>query len=116
MPLYRKDPNNNKKQIPNELDDNAYDRVVVPGQYVHVKSPNYVIINKVLTEPVGFFFGTSGSLSTLGKSDVDNYPILGDDTAAGTRLDIHPNAWSGSSADAGNISFVYKGGLSSGGR
>ena len=34
----------------------------------------------------------------------------------GTKLDIHPSAWSGSSDDAGNIRFIYKGGLDGQGR
>ena len=34
---------------------------------------------------------------------------MGDDLPAGTKLEIHPTAWSGSAADAGKISFVYKG-------
>ena len=40
-----------------------------------------------------------------------SYQTWGCDAAlnAGDRLDIHPLAWSGSAADAGAITFVYKG-------
>ena len=34
----------------------------------------------------------------------------------GTRLDIHPTAWSGSSSDDGRVRFIYKGGLDGQGR
>ena len=34
----------------------------------------------------------------------------------GTRLDIQPCAWSGSATDAGNVKFIYKSGLCTGGR
>ena len=40
---------------------------------------------------------------------------MGNDLSAGTKLNIHPTAWSGSAADAGKITFVYKSGLATGG-
>ena len=118
MPLYKQDPNDTSKQIPDVQGGNRQDRLVNPDRNTHTKSPNYVLVNTTLTLPVGFFFGSSGSFSELGaagKSTKANYSVVGDDLPAGTKLNIHPTAWSGSAADAGKITFVYKSGLSTGG-
>tara|TARA_R110000796_G_scaffold152756_1_gene269156 strand:+ start:7 stop:366 length:360 start_codon:yes stop_codon:yes gene_type:complete len=118
MPLYKQDPNDTSKQIPDIRGENRYDRAVNPTHCKLIKTPNYVLVNTVLTLPVGFFFGSSGSFSELGaagKSTKANYSVVGDDLPAGTKLNIHPTAWSGSAADAGKITFVYKSGLSTGG-
>jgi hypothetical protein len=130
MGMYKQDPNNSKKQIPNIQGENRHDRAINPKQMIFHKSPNYVLVNKTLTTPCGFFFGSSGSFSaaytsqgqthlgglpTGSLSASNEYMIMGDDLPVGTKLDIHPTAWSGSSADAGKITFVYKSGLSTGG-
>ena len=115
MPLYKQDPNDSTKQVPNIQGDNRYDKAVNPTHCVAVKTPSYVLVNTVLTTDVGFFFGTSASLSTAGNTTKGNYTVMGDDTPAGTKLNIHPTAWSGSAADAGKITFVYKSGLATGG-
>jgi len=144
MPLYKADPNNSKRQIPNIQGDNRYDRAVVPVICLVQKAPSYVVVNQELTSSVGFFFGGSASFSTkstleadtggaVGGSDLTgsaHYPILlrgpnlntanldaspTSGTPPGTKLNIHPTAWSGSLADAGKITFVYKSGLATGG-
>ena len=141
MPLYKADPNNSKRQIPNIQGDNRYDRAVVPVTCSVHKAPSYVVVNQELTSSVGFFFGGSASFSTkstleadtggaVGGSDLTgsgHYPIIlgGRDVTApegassgtppGTKLNIHPTAWSGSLADVGKITFVYKSGLATGG-
>tara|TARA_R110001583_G_scaffold968_1_gene8354 strand:+ start:224 stop:655 length:432 start_codon:yes stop_codon:yes gene_type:complete len=142
MPLYKADPNNSKRQIPNIQGDNRYDRAVVPVTCSVHKAPSYVVVNQELTSSVGFFFGGSASFSTkstleadtggaVGGSDLTgsgHYPIIlrgpnlnianldtTSGTPPGTKLNIHPTAWSGSLADAGKITFVYKSGLATGG-
>ena len=57
-----------------------------------------------------------GAVSLAGNklTASSNYVTFGDGIAAGTRLDIHPLAWSGSAAM--KVVFVYKSGLSTGGR
>ena len=107
MPLYKQDPNDTSKQIPDVQGGNRQDRLVNPDRNTHTKSPN--------TLPVGFFFGSSASLSTAGNLDTANYTTALDDATVGTKLNIHPTAWSGSAADADKITFVYKSGLSTGG-
>ena len=85
---------------------------------------NYVLINTALTTPIGFFLGGSASFAssqgTIAKAQGQLtgsafYTKVGDDLPAGTKLNIHPNAWSGSVADVGKVTFVYKSGLSTGG-
>ena len=115
MPLYKQDPNDTSKQIPNVQGGNRQDRLVNPDRNTHTKSPNYVLVNTTLTLPVGFFFGSSASLSTAGNLDTANYTTPLDDATVGTKLNIHPTAWSGSAADADKITFVYKSGLATGG-
>ena len=68
MPLYKQDPNDTSKQIPDIRGENRYDRAVNPTHCKLIKTPNYVLVNTVLTLPVGFFFGSSGSFSELGAA------------------------------------------------
>ena len=119
MPLYKQDPNDSTKQVPGSLPPKANGYAVIPDRFGTVKSPSYVLVNEVMTDHVGFYFNTSASfasLSTSNQSAAGTYTIMGVDLAAGTRLDIHPTAWSGSAADSGKLTFVYNGGLSTGGR
>jgi len=116
MPLYKQDPNDTKKQIPDIQGDNRYDRATNPTHCTYTKTPSYVLVNTTLTTSVGFHFGgTSASLSTAGNTTAANYTTMLDDAASGTTLNIHPTAWSGSVADADSITFVYKSGLATGG-
>ena len=116
MPLYKQDPNDTSKQIPNIQGDNRYDSSVNPSRVTLTKTPNYVLVNKTITATTGFFYGSSASFSALSDSNASsNYDLVGGTLTAGTKLNIHPTAWSGSSADNGSITFVYKSGLSTGG-
>ena len=123
MSDYIQDPNNSKKQVPGNLPDNAYDRFGSPDTGSYVKTPNAVIIGDVAGD-VGFFLGSSASFAE--KMSNDSYPEGGvtgsvhytnfGTPAAGTTLNIHPIAWSGSAADndAGRVTFIYSSGLSTG--
>ena len=129
---YVPDPNNPKKQVPAPLPPNAYDRSSAAVRFVFSKTPSYVIINKSNSSTgngetgggnIGFFFGSSASFAesiiTHGNSGEQNtelsasaaYTLYGQ-PAAGTILNIHPTAWSGSAGDS--VTFVYKSGLSTG--
>jgi hypothetical protein len=137
MPLYKADPNNSKRQIPNIQGDNRYDRAVVPVTCSVHKAPSYVVVNQELTSSVGFFFGGSASFSTkstleadtggaVGGSDLTgsgHYPIIlgGRDVTASVttgdvsgditpfKLDVNPIAWRRIDATGaiGEITFVY---------
>ena len=126
MSRYMKDPNNSNKQIPAPLPENAFDRTTHPVANKATKTPNSVLISTTLSKEVGFFFGSSASfaaLSTAMQVDSRSYTVLADvTTVGGTLLNIHPTAWSGSSADGasggttGKVKFIYNSGLSTGGR
>ena len=116
MPLYKADPNNAGSQIPDIQGENRLDNLVNPNRVSFTKTPNYVLVNTTLTKPTGFFFGSSASFSALSDANASsNYDLVGGTLPAGTKLNIHPTAWSGSAADNGKITFVYKSGLSTGG-
>tara|TARA_Y100001963_G_scaffold118616_1_gene165298 strand:+ start:520 stop:897 length:378 start_codon:yes stop_codon:yes gene_type:complete len=125
MSDYIQDPNDSKKQAPGALPDNAKDRVSTIEGCTLVKTPNAVIIGDI-SDDVGFFFGTSASFSEKvtaqapGTSHTfltasSNYQNFGT-PAAGTTLNIHPMAFSGSARDTGSIHFLYSSGLSTGPR
>ena len=116
MPLYKQDPNDSTKQVPNISGSNRYDRTTNPNRVTFTKTPSYVLVNKTMTKPFGFFYGSSGDFSALADSNASsNYDLLGSTLPIGTKLHIHPTAWSGSSADNGSITFVYKSSLATGG-
>jgi hypothetical protein len=119
MSNYIQDPNDSKKQIPGSPPDNYYDRSSAPARCTLVKTPNYVLVTKLMTKPFGFFYGSSASfadLATAGKILGTNYDSDWGALTVGTKLDIHPTAWSGSSDDNSSIKFVYRGGLDGSGR
>ena len=125
MSDYIQDPNNSEKQVPGSLPDNAFDRLSTVEGCTLFKTPTAVVIGAVSDE-VGFFFGTSASFSEKVTAQAPatshtflsaslNYQNFGA-PAAGTTLNIHPMAISGSARDTGSIHLLYGSGLSSGPR
>tara|TARA_R100000908_G_C3650675_1_gene82585 strand:- start:147 stop:533 length:387 start_codon:yes stop_codon:yes gene_type:complete len=128
MSIFGVNPNNSKKQLASKLPDNAYDRAYNTPPLSASKTPNYVIVanGDGSNDSLGFFFGSQADFTNAATSEgavslagnkltaSSNYVTFGDGIAAGTRLDIHPLAWSGSAAM--KVVFVYKSGLSTGGR
>ena len=112
-------------QEPGPQPDNAIDRAVLSTTASFCKTPNGVLIGD-LSQGVGFFFGSSASFSTNDNTGISPAGPAGMHTAsfytdfgkpaAGTMLNIHPTAWSGSLADdkTNQVTFIYKSGLSSG--
>lgn len=118
MPDYKQDPNDSKKLIPVEKSDNFYGRTIIPSRFKYYKAPDYVVFRKDFEDKIGFTFSTSHSFAALDQSSVDDislyhYVVSGSENKlkAGSKLDIHPNAWSGSSGDRLSVVFVYRGGL-----
>tara|TARA_R100000008_G_scaffold29981_1_gene16606 strand:- start:799 stop:1194 length:396 start_codon:yes stop_codon:yes gene_type:complete len=120
---YRQKIGNPTKQVPGVPPDNFYERSKTPQPYLFSKTPNAVVVG-TLNNHIGFFFGSSASFATTATTEGPNsatgsltgsqhYTNFGK-PAAGTMLNIHPTAWSGSSADAGNVVFVYSSGLQTG--
>ena len=117
--MYKQDPNNPKKQIPDVQGNNRHDRYVSVAPYTVTKSPNFVHCNANVT--LGFFAGTSASYSSLSTTEGTNVLYSGSRgygslaLKAGQTYNIHPIAVSGSAADVAKIKFVYKSGLATGG-
>jgi len=126
MPNYTQDPNSSSgsKQIPGPLTDQHYDRPRNVPTGSLVKTPNYILVNSTLTNNVGFFFGSSASYAAKATSEGNaavltgsqHYTTMLSAGTVGTVLHINPCAYSGSTADIGKITFVYKGGLDGLGR
>ena len=124
MPNYIQDPNNSKKQIPGPPTDQHFDKHQLPQTASFIKRPHYVIVNA--NQQVAFFFESSASFSTKATSEgsgvgLSNGTLTGSQhyvdfgtPAVGTKFDINPCAWSGSSTQT--VTFVYKGGLDGQGR
>ena len=123
MPKYVPD---GKKQVAGSLPDNAYDRVVKGQAGTFIKAPHYVYVTKTIpaNDELKFYFKPSASFATdvggngakvLTGASSSKYVSFGL-PEVGTRLDIHPTAFSCSNALSSSINFVYKSGLSTGGR
>ena len=135
MPLYKQDPDNTSKQIPDVRGDNRNDRQLSPGRCVVTKTPNSIIIGPIAGD-VGFFFGSSASFAVKAELEGRKVGVAGGDNgtiptgslsaskdyvqygspADGTTFNIHPTAYSSSLADVGKVFFVYNSGLSTGPR
>ena len=113
MPDYIQDPNNSKKQIPGQKTYQHFDRPIAQSACSYSRQPHYVIVNAA--ETTAFFFGSSASFSSKAKAEGPESPSLSGSQhytsygapAIGTKFDMNPCAWSGSTADAGNIKFIY---------
>ena len=120
MPNYVPDPNDDTKQVPGPT--TKFEKAVTQTPHSMSKTPNYVLVTSDLTNTAGFFFGSSASFADKqGDASVTSsthYTSFGGEATlkAGTMLDIHPLAWSGSVADKEKIIFVYKAGLDGSGR
>ena len=122
MPLYKQDPNDNTKQVPNIQGSNRSDSILSPtafsGSY---KSPNFIIVSAAVTAGLGLFFDKtsfSASAAAEGPNDTIYSGSAGYDvfnTMPAGQYNLSPIAISGSAADVAKIKFIYKSGLATGG-
>ena len=110
MPLYKADPNDSTKQIPNnQPNDLQFSHAECPTHSTITKRPSYVTVN--LNGTYAFAYD---SASAALETSTTNY-ITGsvvDDGAGPIRLDISPVAWrqvdgSNVGGTVGDITFVY---------
>ena len=124
--MYKKDPNDSTKQVPKPLSDNARDKVTKHQAGTFIKTPHYVYVAKTIpaNDELKFYFESSASFASdvggngakvLTGASSSKYVSFGL-PEIGTRFDIHPTAFSCSNALSSSINFVYKSGLSTGGR
>ena len=104
MPLYKADPNDSTKQIPdNPIQGSQYSKATCPTNEIVSKRPTYVIINKKGT--YAFSYENTPTTYITGSS------LNGDDDRgnASPRLDIQPTAWRKTDATGavGDVTFVY---------
>ena len=127
MSNYVQDPDNSKKVVPGTR---ILDKYGTPETGSFVKTPSFVVVGG-LTNEVGFFLEGSASFASKlaiqsgseaegltpsssvhgGLTGSEHYTAFGK-PSAGSILNIHPNAWSGSATDMdnGQVTFVYSSG------
>ena len=102
MPLYKQDPNDTSKQIPDSTPRgiHRYSYATCPAASTKTKRPSYVIVNK--TGTYKFSYESTPSTYITG-SNVQSA------NAGGVKLDISPTAWAttGAAGAVGDITFVY---------
>ena len=115
MPLYRQDPNDSTKQIPNYSNNgiSRHSHATCPVQELVVKRPTHVVINQ--PGSYAFLYETTSSAGGSVPLKHEAYytgSIVPGDADAGTpsvKLDISPVAWKQNDADGtvGDVTFVY---------
>ena len=121
MPLYKQDPNDSTKQVPNIQGDNRHDKAITPSAFTFTKTPNYIVVKEDVAAGFGLFFNPTtfssnataeggGTTTYSGSAGYDEFNKLPKGT-----YNLHPIAVSGSAADVEHITFVYKSGLATGG-
>ena len=116
MALYKQDPNNTKKQIPDVSGVSGtgrFSHAILPGHELVQKRCSYVIVNTV--GKYSFLYETTSSYGKAAGGTVEPY-VSGSviENAAGgpIKLDINPIAWyksdtAGGVAAKGDVTFVY---------
>ena len=102
MPLYKQDPNDTSKQIPDSTPRgiHRYSYATCPAEQTITKRPTYVMLNNAGTYAFAYESGSYPADYISGSVvDADSGPV---------RLDISPVAWQGNpAAKVGDVTFVY---------
>tara|TARA_B100000287_G_scaffold294364_1_gene277689 strand:- start:18 stop:368 length:351 start_codon:yes stop_codon:yes gene_type:complete len=112
MPLYKQDPNNTKKQIPNVSPGGTarYSHATCPNKETVTKRPSHVNVNQAGT--YAFLYETTASTgANVSNTELSNF-VTGSQVVANhgnIKLEINPVAWRRTDdTDAvGQITFVY---------
>ena len=112
MPLYRPDPNDDKKQVPVVNNRMLLDKVTLPAHSVVHSRPNEVVVN--VDGTYAFLYQTTSSIGGDVSGQIGNFisgSVLADAAGGPLTLQIRPVAWRQTNAagDVGDITFVYKG-------
>ena len=103
--MYRADPNDNTKQIPNSVPQSSYGKAIAPAPRVNQDRPHYVLLNSSGSYAFAYASGSKDTYVTGSKLEKSG--------AGPVRLDINPVAWrriDGTNAGvAGDVSFIYLG-------
>jgi hypothetical protein len=116
MTMYKQDPNDSRKQIPQPLIKTSRGRAITPTMLEQYANPSHVFINN--SGSYHFRYDCTGS---AGDTPVGGYELgMVVDKIHGLpiKLDINPCSWSGSygvtdaqggSQKTGDVTFVYRG-------
>ena len=103
--------NASEKQGPKGLPAPAFGKAIAPAANIIQERASYVIINGGNATAYSFLYETTCSIGgTTGETHTVGFDYSTTDQDA-IRLDINPVSWNGGAATAGEVTFVYKGGL-----
>ena len=113
MPLYKTDPNDNTKQVPDVTPGgrHRFSYAIAPTVTIIEKRPSYVTINN----PGGYAFLYETTASLAGETHLEGYVTASVGSFSGSsmpsfhKLDINPIAWKRTDGTGvtGDITFVY---------
>ena len=99
------------QQGPKGLPITAFGRATTPAANTIQERASYVIINGGNATAYAFLYETTCSVGGVtGETHTAGFDYASTDQDA-IRLDINPVSWNGGAAGAGEITFVYRGGL-----
>ena len=109
--MYQRDPDDSKKSSPKALPASAFGSSITPTANKIYKRPWYVIVNGGNATTYNFLYETTCSVGgTTGETHTAGFDFAST-TQIPTRLDINPVSWNGGGGSAGEVTFVYRGGL-----
>ena len=109
MPLYKTNPNDGNKQVPNST-GRGYKQLagfsINPPETTKVQTPTYVVVNKTGTFAFSYLDQTTGAST----SSYITGAFVQSANAGATKLDINPVKWRRTDAASvtGDITFVYR--------
>jgi len=112
MPLYKQDPNDSTKQVPDDMPSisgtSKFSYAIAPAKEVMQKRPTYVMLNNA-----GNYLFAYDSASAATACTTTNYITASvlDADAGPVKLDIQPLAWTSLATSGGektgDVTFVY---------
>ena len=115
MTMYKQDPDDSRKQIPQPLIKTSMGRAITPTILEQYANPSHVFINN--SGSYYFRYDCTGSAGDTpdGGYELGMHIAPGSQGGAPVKLDINPCAWSGSALNTkaalgtGDVTFVYRG-------
>ena len=106
MGRYQADSTDDTKSGPRALPERSFSTSTMPVKETEVPRASYVLINVGHATKYEFLYETGGSYISHGI-----VPASSNAGAGPIRVDINPVAWKGGAGVAGDVTFVYRGGL-----
>ena len=106
MGRYQADSTDSTKSAPKGLPLEAFSRAIAPAAEAVVERASHVIINQGHDTKYEFKYESGGSWVDYGI-----VPASSNAGAGPSRVESNPVAWKGGAGVAGDVTFVYRGGL-----